>query len=251
MSSSISTPDALQSDFLPFHGRCWRVVEAQHVVSTYLLVDTLDEQDRLEQLLDASKPRISPDIRQIHYLLYSPFRYTPKKDGRFRRAGQREGAFYSAEVAETAIAEMAFYRVLFYAESPDTIIPPGFAEYTAFAASVATDRMIDITEHPDPRLKHLSDYTATTTFADLARKAGATGIRATSVRCPKKGATLTWFSCSVFDQPEPVAYQTWKMRLTSLGVQAVCESPRIRLQLEPAAFAADPRVAAFSWERAS
>ena len=51
MSSSISTPDALQSDFLPFHGRCWRVVEAQHVVSTYLLVDTLDEQDRLEQLL--------------------------------------------------------------------------------------------------------------------------------------------------------------------------------------------------------
>src|SRR3954462_9849527 len=141
MSSSTSTPDALQSDFRPFHGRCWRVVEAQHVVSTYLLVDTLDEEDRLEQLLEKSKPRISPDIRQIHYLLYSPFRYTPKKDGRFRRAGQREGAFYSTEWVETAVAETAFYRVLFYAESPEAIIPPDFAEYTAFAVSVSTDRV--------------------------------------------------------------------------------------------------------------
>ena len=250
MLSGILTPDALQSEFRHFKGQCWRVVESQYAISTVPLVDTLAEQERLEQLLDATKPLIPHECRHLHPLLYSPFRYTPKRDGRFRRAGQREGAFYSAEWVETAVAETAFFRVLFYAEAPEAIIPSGFAEYTAFAVSIATDRVIDITEHPDPSLTQLSDYRATTTFADVARMAGATGIRATSVRCPKKGATLTWFSCSVFDRPEPVALQTWHMRLSPSGVQALCESPRIRIEFAPATFTADPRVRDFSWSRA-
>lgn len=251
MSLSILTPDALQSEFRPFKGQCWRVVESQYAVSTVPLVDTLDEQERLEQLLEGTKPPIPRECQHLHPLLYSPFRYIPKRDGRFRRAGQREGAFYSAEKVETAVAETAFYRVLFYAEARDAIIPPDFAEYTAFAVSVSTDRVVDITEHPDPNLIQLSDYSATTAFADVARAAGATGIRATSVRCPKKGATLTWLSCSAFDRPEPVSLQTWHLRVTWSGVQALCENPRIRLEFEPTAFAADARIANFSWKRAT
>lgn len=250
MSLRISTPDALQSEFRPFRGSCWRVAESQYVVSTLALVDTLDEQGRLEELLDATKPPVPRECRHLHPLLYSPFRYTPTRGGRFRRAGQREGAFYAAETVETAMAEMAFYRVLFYAESPDTIVPKNVAEYTAFLVSVSTDRVLDITNDPDPALSHMCDYSATQAFADLARAAGATGIRAISVRCPNRGATLTWLSCSVFDQPGPVSLQTWHMRITPLGVQALCESPRIRLQFEPATFSTDPRIAVFSWERA-
>jgi hypothetical protein len=34
----------------------WRGVEAQHVVSTMRLVDTVEEQDLLEQMLEGSKP---------------------------------------------------------------------------------------------------------------------------------------------------------------------------------------------------
>ena len=35
---------------------------------------------------------------------------------RFRRAGRTAGVFYAAESPETAVAEMAFYRLLFFAE---------------------------------------------------------------------------------------------------------------------------------------
>ncbi len=250
MSLNILTPDVLRSEFRPFNGPCWRVVESQYAVSTVPLVDTLDEQERLEKLLEGTKPPIPHECRHLHPLLYSPFRYTPKRDSRFRRAGQSEGAFYSAERVETAVAEIAFYRVLFFAESPEAIIPPDLAEYTAFAVSVATDQVIDITGYADTSLTRLSDYSATTAFADMARAAGATGIRATSVRCPSKGATLTWLSCRVFDRTEPILLQTWHMRVTWSGVQALCESPRIRLEFEPTTFAADARVAAFSWDRA-
>ena len=50
------TPAALSSETRRLSGVCWRVVEAQHVVSTMALVDTLAEQALLEQLLDDSKP---------------------------------------------------------------------------------------------------------------------------------------------------------------------------------------------------
>jgi hypothetical protein len=50
---------------------------------------------------------------------------------------EREGVFYSAEHVETAVAEMAFYRVLCFAESPETTIDGSFIAYSAFAVSVA------------------------------------------------------------------------------------------------------------------
>jgi len=226
-------------------------VESQYIISTVPLVDTLDEQARLEELLDETKPPVPPACRHLHPLLFTPFRYTPRHGSRFRRAGQRDGAFYTAEQVETAIAEMAFYRVLFYAESPETLIPADFAEYTAFSVSVATDALIDLTERQDPGLSHLSDYSASQAFADVARTAGATGLRSLSVRCPKKGAALTWLSCEVFDRPDPVMRQTWRMRLTRLGVQALCESPKLAIQFAPETLASDPRTATFVWGRAA
>ncbi len=39
-------------------GSCWRLVEAQHHVSTTKITDTRHEQERLEALLEASKPAI-------------------------------------------------------------------------------------------------------------------------------------------------------------------------------------------------
>ncbi|MCB8822893.1 RES domain-containing protein [Microvirga rosea] len=158
--------------------------------------------------------------------------------------------YYTAEQVETAITELAFHRLLFFAEAPEMRIPQGFAEYTPLSVSIATDSMIDITGNVDTALAHFSDYRATQAFADAARAAGASGIRAKSVRCPKRGATLTWLICAGFDHPEPRARQSWHIRVTQFGVQALCESPRAAIQFESDVFAADPRVANFSWNRA-
>ena len=48
-----------------------------------------------------------------------------------------EGVFYASETPQTAVAEMAFYRLLFFAESPDTPWPANPAEYTAFSTEYA------------------------------------------------------------------------------------------------------------------
>ena len=89
------------------------------------LVDTLAEQHLLEELLERSKPPVPPECRGLHYLLATPFRYgAPYPAGsRFRRAGLTPGVFYASQAPETAVAEMAFHRLLFFAESPGTPWP--------------------------------------------------------------------------------------------------------------------------------
>src|SRR5699024_2665613 len=116
----------------------WRMVEAQHRVSTLKLVDGLDEQAVLETILEDTKPPMPAECRHLNYLLATPFRYRPYPHGsRFRRAGPSPGVWYGAARPETAMAEMVFYRFLFLAESPDTPFPGTIGEYTGFSAAIA------------------------------------------------------------------------------------------------------------------
>ena len=73
----------------PRRMRAWCGVEAQHVVSTMRLVDTPAEQDLLEQLLEGSKPPVPPTALPKHYLLTTPFRYSPAHASRFRKPHAR------------------------------------------------------------------------------------------------------------------------------------------------------------------
>ncbi len=107
MPSRTWTPAALSSDACVLEGLCWRLVEAQHRISTLKLVDSVDEQAVLERLVDDTKPPVPPECRGLHYLLATPFRYgAPYPTGsRFRRAGMTEGVFYAAEEASTAVRD--------------------------------------------------------------------------------------------------------------------------------------------------
>ena len=148
MSSPTWTPAGLSSELRPYERRVWRLVEAQHVVSTRKLVDSLAEQETLEDLIEATKPAIPSECRGLHYLLSTPFRYPPLPNGsRFRRAGQ-PGVFYAAEESRTAAAEKAFYRLLFFAESPETPWPVNPSEHTGFSVGVYSPRSLDLTKPP-------------------------------------------------------------------------------------------------------
>ncbi len=255
MSSPIWTPDALASELRHHEGRCWRLVEAQNRVSTLALTDSLDEQALLEELIDDTKPVIPEACRHIDYLLATPFRYGPvyPHGSRFRSAGRTPGVFYAAQLATTAVAEIAFYRLLFFAESPGTPWPAGTADYTGFAADLATDRLLDLTVEPlvrDSALwSHLTDYQPCQALAGVARTAGCQVIRYRSVRDPGGGANLAVLSCSAFARPYPVDRQTWRLRLGRHGVQALCEYPRLAIEFPPGTFAADPRISALNWTR--
>ncbi len=255
MSSPTWTRAALSSERRAYAGRCWRLVEAQHRVATLKLVDNLAEQQLLEELVEAAKPVVPPECRHLDYLLATPFRYgAPYPTGsRFRRPGRTLGVFYAAEHVETAVAEMAFYRLLFFAESPATPWPANAAEFTAFAAQVATEHAIDLTQ---PRLVRdrkrwtaLVDYAACQALADTARDAGIQAIRYESVRDPQHRANVALLTCAAFAKPRPVERQSWRLRLGASGVQALCDSPRTAIEFDRGAFATDPRIAKLDWAR--
>ncbi|HEV2503831.1 MAG TPA: RES family NAD+ phosphorylase [Mesorhizobium sp.] len=254
MSSAIWTPAALSSEAIGLDGQCWRMVEAQHHVSTLKLVDTLDEQTLLEELIEDTKPHIPLECRHLHYLLATPFRYGSvyPYGSRFRRAGRTLGVYYAAETIATAVAEMSFYRLLFFAESPDTPWPRDAAEYTAFSAAYRTDKALDLTRPPLDSYKgvwtHPTDYVASQALADSAREAGLKAIRYQSVRDPD-GRNLALLTCTTFNNSQPMEWQTWRVRLSASGVQALCEFPPRRIGFGRSAFAGDPRLAALNWDR--
>ena len=88
MSSNIWTRCAGDSEIRALRLSPWRVVEAQHQVSTRKLVDSVDEQILLEDLIERVKPADQTRGRW-HYLLATPFRYPPLRHGS-RFAGRHE-----------------------------------------------------------------------------------------------------------------------------------------------------------------
>jgi hypothetical protein len=218
------------------------------------LVDTLAEQSALESIVDATKPPVPPDCRDLHYLLSTPFRYgAPYPAGsRFRRAGLSAGVFYASKEVETAVAEMAFHRLLFYADSPSTPWPRRPGDYTAFSARFRTAAGLDLAAPPfdaeRDRWTHPTAYAPCQALADAARQAGADLLRYPSARDPA-GTNVAVLACRAFASREPIERRTWRLHLNAHGVRAMCEFPDRRLEFDRAAFAADPRIAALRWER--
>jgi RES domain-containing protein len=254
MPSRTWTHAALSSERRRLSGVCWRMVEAQHRVSTMKLVDTLAEQGLLESLVESSKPPLPQDCQHLHYLLSTPFRYgAPYPSGsRFRRAGLTPGVFYASKTAATAVAEMAFHRLLFFADSPGTPWPADAGDYTAFSVPFKSPSGLDLTAPPfdadRTRWTHPTDYAPCQALADEAREADVNVLRYASARDPD-GVNIALLSCRGFAAPAPLERQTWRINLGSHGARAVCDFPDMRLEFDRAAFGADPRIAAFTWQR--
>jgi hypothetical protein len=229
------------------------MVEAQHRVSTMKLVDDFDEQRTLEELLDASKPPVPAECQHLDYLLFTPFRYAARGDSRFRRAGRTPGVFYAAERIETSVAEVTFWRLLFFIESPGLAWPANPLEFTGFAVRYDAVLCVDLIHPPydsaPERWTHPTDYTYCHALADEARGLGATAIRSRSARDPDGGDNISLLTCSAFCEARPRRRTSWHLKLSEAGVYARCEAPAKTLTFGHEAFARDPRVAAFRWQR--
>jgi hypothetical protein len=254
MSSNIWTADALASNAIPIELRCWRVVEAQSKISTMKLTDTLEQQEALERIIDETKNKVPDECRHLGFLLFTPFRYTPYPfNSRFRRSGSLEGVFYAAEATETAVAEAAFYRLLFYAESPDTPWPANPNEHTAFAANIATPFATDLTREPFVAQRndwtHPTDYASCLNLVEAARAAKIEAIRYESVRDPLRRANIALLTCRAFAGSDVADRQTWHFHLSSTGIRAACEFPKQTISFDRNAFTYDSRISAMQWHR--
>ena len=111
----------------------WRGVEAQHQVATMRLVDSLQEQQLLEQVLEESKPPLPPAAAGLHYLVATPFRYTSPHASRFRPAGE-PGIWYGSDEPQTVCAEIAWWRWKNLSDSEGLLDEPVVTEHTFFQA---------------------------------------------------------------------------------------------------------------------
>jgi hypothetical protein len=214
----------------------WRIVEAQHRVPTMRLVDTLDEQRVLEDLLEASKPPLPAEAAKLHYLLATPFRYPapPPAGSRFRGIGD-PGVGYGADVVETALAEVAYWRLRFLGDSPGTpdLLP---VPHTAFRASVGGAAIV-LSQPPfDRQRRQWEDpvsYAATQALARVAREARIALIRYHSVRDPEHRAALAVLAPKAFRKPVPLEQHTWLIKVGRAQVLAEADLGRERLAFSP------------------
>jgi hypothetical protein len=217
------------------------------------IVDTLAEQSLLEDLLERTKPPVPPECDHLHYLLSTPFRYgAPYPAGsRFRRAGHTPGVFYGSTTPDTAVAEMAFHRLLFFADSPGTPWPANAGEHTVFSTKFRTGAGLDLTAPPlnaqRDRWTHCTDYAPCHELADSARAVRVEALRYDSARV--EGVNLALLACGAFASREPVERQTWRIHLGPNGARALCDFPESRLEFDRLSFAADPRIRALNWDR--
>jgi len=125
------------------------VVEGQHVISTRKLVDSASEQRTLEELIDDRKPPypVNAGHEGLHYLLATPFRYPPLRHGsRFGRREERS-LWYGSSRVRTALAETAYYRLLFL-EGTTAEIGPVVLELSAFRVPYRSTRGVDLCRAP-------------------------------------------------------------------------------------------------------
>lgn len=221
----VPAPDQLSTCLRPLKGRIWRVVEHQYTASTRKLVDSRADQERLEGLLERSKPPVPAAARHLHYLLQTPFRYRPPRPhgSRFRPPRAPWGVFYASEQRSTALAEFIHHRYRFFAASEGTALPRTEQRLTVFAADYGTDRGLDLTVEPLVRERPLwtdpDDYSACQRLGRHAHATGVGALRSESVRDPRRragggaGRNVSVLDPAVFRRGRPVREQTWYLYL--------------------------------------
>ena len=127
------------------------------------------------------------------------------------------------------------------------------ADYTAFSVGVGTSSALDLMAGALDDDREIwtdpLDYAACQDLADTAREVGAEIIRFRSVRDPAGGANLAVLTCGSFQDSAPVSRQSWRIRISSFGAQAIRDYPRLGVEFSRDSFDLDPRIKEMDWER--
>ena len=180
------------------------------------LVDSLDEQQVLERILDDAKPPVPAAARKLHWLLFTPFRYPPPPGGSRFRGPNDPGVFYGADEIRTACAELGYWRWRHLRESPALAAMP-VKPQTVFRAEVATGA-VDLRRPPFDAARRQwtdrDDYAACQALARAAREGDVGAIRYESVRDPRHAGCGAVLAAQAFARANPLEQQTWMLSVT-------------------------------------
>lgn len=200
-----------------------RVVESQEQAATNRLVDNLEEQDLLEQMLEASKPLLSESISKLHYLLFTPFRYPPLAYG--SRFGTRfePSLFYGSLTLTTAFAETGYYRFLFWLGMQQPPKTGKFVtQHTVFAVPYQTAKGARLQDPPfDHYRVHLTDrshYVDTQQLGSALRGKGVEAFEYISARDSDAGVNVALFHAKALAASQPAYQQSWLCEINQESV---------------------------------
>jgi hypothetical protein len=215
----------LKDYFRPYAREIYRLVENQSFSTTRRLVDSNEEHDILEDMLEASKP-VAPKKNArgiLHYLLFTPFRYPPLKGGRRFHTLAEQSIFYGAEELNTAMAEVAYRRFLF-AQHSKAALDSMLVDYDHFVARVKSSKAILLTEKPfqdhRDKISHPATYAHSQPLGKAMRKAGVEVFNFFSART-KQGVNVGLFTPEAFqkNQPSPEKTRGWSVYVSAETVE--------------------------------
>ena len=217
--------DASLADTRPLRlaGTLLRLVESQEQVATNQLVSSLERQAVLEDMLEATKPRLRKGSETLHYLLATPFRYPPLKHG--SRFGKRSepSLFYGSQEARTVLAEAAYYRFVFWYGMAKPPAGKLDTQHTLFGAAYLTDQGLRLQGPPfveyRDALSSPSDYRASQALGSKMRAAGIEAFEFLSARDPGGGINAALFAPKAFAGKEPVSQEAWLCELAAERVR--------------------------------
>ncbi|MFZ4761192.1 MAG: RES family NAD+ phosphorylase [Alphaproteobacteria bacterium] len=195
--------------FQPYENNIYRIVEGQHFIATRKLVDSDEEQRILEELLDQSKPTTSTcnSRGELHYLLYTPFRYPPLKSGARFHTIIEQSLFYGSEELTTSMAEVVYGRFLF-AHHSAAQFKPMQVPYTHFVARVKSNQSLLLNAPPFENhrndISHPSSYAQAQLLGSAMRQAGTELFTYYSAR-HIGGVNVGLFSPEAFQSNKPIA----------------------------------------------
>ena len=223
MSPDIWTRCAGRTEVRPLSATAWRVVESQERISTRQIVDSDAEHEILERLIEEAKPPIpvAPGFQGLHFLLLSPFRYPPLRHGSRFGAPHEPSLWYGSVALETALAEAAYYRLVFF-EGTAARLLPNRIPMSAFQAAIRTASGIDLSVPPFDA--HTTAISSRTGYSDSQRLgsdmrgAGVEAFRYRSARDPEGGANWALFTPRAFARKAPIGPPvTWHCTVTAAG----------------------------------
>lgn len=210
---------AWQAQLGPHVGLCWRVVETQEVAATRDITRSAEDQHRLEELLDASKPLVPADCQGLSYLLMTPFRYPPLEYGSRFGSTRERGIFYGSAELRTAFGETAVYFWLFQS-GPITVGPLKTVrdQRTAFSVRLASQKALDLGAESfadvTEKVCDPASWQYSQKLGAQLRAAGTEFFWYPSARVVK-GKNIAVFSPAAFAVKEPERQLHWHIRLNS------------------------------------
>ncbi len=140
------------------------------------------------------------------------------------------GIFYASELVTTALAEVAYYRFLFYYGMSSPFPSLLVTLHTAFSVDYDCKKGADLFtppfNHYRKEIIHPSSYQFTQKLGSQLREQQFEGLIHPSARCPNSGTNIVLLTPNSIISHKPTEQNSWMCELREKTVTFSCQHPK-------------------------